>query len=271
MDIRSWALEMGFDEAEAIPAAMLPRAQELLPGARALWILVTAHRPFDPGDWPEDGLVVASHYPASQLAYHRTRRLAARIAEAGCSALAHPMLPAKKAALLAGIGWMGRQDLLHHPRYGTYVCLHLLLTDQEEKGMTIRKVLPSLCGACQACVDACPTGAVQREGGIDPARCLRAYMLEGVPFPEDMLPFLGRRLVGCESCQLACPHNAFVGFAPVPPELREAVRLLGASEETIRTRCKDLAGLLGKNLIRPQRLQEACALCERSLRMNSHR
>ena len=76
MDIRSWALEMGFDEAEAIPAAMLPRAQELLPGARTLWILVTAHRPFDPGDWPEDGLVVASHYPASQQAYHRTRRLA---------------------------------------------------------------------------------------------------------------------------------------------------------------------------------------------------
>lgn len=263
-DIRRAALDLGFACAEAIPASLFPRALEIMPEARTLWILLTSHVPYDPAGWPEECLTVASHYLPSQAAYHRTKTLAAMVTDAGFHAVAHPMLPAKRAAELAGLGWMGKQELLHHPVYGTYVCIHLLLTDMEE-AWTSLPVLPAPCGECRACVDACPTGAVLGTGHIDPKKCIRSYMLEADPMPEEMIPFLGRRLVGCEVCQLACPHNAPVGFATVPDALREALRLRGTSDAEMRDRIRDLADMLGKNLIRPARVRKAVELCEESL------
>ena len=267
MDVRKEALALGFDQAEALPASLFPAAEDILPGGRTLWILVTAHRPYAPGDWPEDCLAVSSHYPASQAAYHRVRKLAAMLEDAGYRAAAHPMLPAKRAAEMAGIGWMGRQELLHHPEYGTYICLHLLLTEKDENA-SVRPVMPAPCGECHACVDACPTGAVLGTGRIDPSRCIRSYMLEAEPMPDAMIPHLGHRLVGCDACQLACPHNAPVGFAPIPGSLRDALRLRGVGEEEMREKVRILADMLGKNLIRPARVRNACALCEESMRRN---
>lgn len=264
MDIRAQALSMGFDAAEPLSIETFPQAKAFLPSAQTLWVLVTAHQPFRDEDWPKDALIVASHYPASQVAYHRTNTLAQMLQQQGIEAVAHPFLPAKKAALMAGLGWMGKQELLHHPQFGTYVCLHLLLISQKEDIPPITP-LSSPCQSCRICVDACPTGAVVGDGTIRPEQCIRSYMLEGRTFPDAMLPSLGNRLVGCEVCQQVCPYNASVGHAAIPPQLVEAAQLRHTNEKDFSQRIQILSQLLGKNLIRPQRVKDACSLCERSI------
>lgn len=63
----------------------------------------------------------------------------------------------KRIAVAAGIGWLGRNNLLVTPDHGAQVRLVTVLTDLPlpcDSGMT------DGCGKCRRCVDACPCGAI---------------------------------------------------------------------------------------------------------------
>ncbi len=63
------------------------------------------------------------------------------------------------------------------------------------------------CGACQACVQACPANAL--EGGVfHRERCIRNWQMSGQPIPEAIRHCMSNTLVGCDICQRVCPHNA---------------------------------------------------------------
>lgn len=66
-------------------------------------------------------------------------------------------LPHKTVATRAGAGWIGKNDLLITPEYGSAVRITSVLTDAD-LGSSI-PVNRSRCGTCTACVDACPAGA----------------------------------------------------------------------------------------------------------------
>lgn len=84
----------------------------------------------------------------------------------------------KAAATRAGLGWIGKSDLLVTKRYGAAVRLGTVLTDGPLA--PAEPVDDSRCGRCSACVDRCPAGAiggsnwekgVPRERLYDPSRC----------------------------------------------------------------------------------------------------
>jgi epoxyqueuosine reductase QueG len=75
--------------------------------------------------------------------------------------LAH--VPHKKVALLAGNGWIGRNNLLVNPDLGARLRLVTILTDMPlEPG----RPLEFACGSCRACIAPCPAGAI-RENPAD--------------------------------------------------------------------------------------------------------
>jgi len=85
----------------------------------------------------------------------------------------------KMAATLAGLGWIGKCDLLITPEFGAAVRWATILTDAPLTGGT--PVIASRCGACTACVDICPGHAANgkpwqqgtaREEFWDPRACL---------------------------------------------------------------------------------------------------
>jgi epoxyqueuosine reductase len=66
-------------------------------------------------------------------------------------------LPHKRIAVAAGLGWLGRNNLLVTPERGAQVRLVTVLTDLALPG---GQPLHRGCGPCRRCVDACPAHAI---------------------------------------------------------------------------------------------------------------
>ena len=69
-------------------------------------------------------------------------------------------LPHKTIALLAGIGWIGKNDLLVTPKYGCGFSMCTVLTKAPiipEK----RKIVMPQCGPCEICKIKCPVQAIK--------------------------------------------------------------------------------------------------------------
>jgi len=67
---------------------------------------------------------------------------------------------------------------------------------------------PDRCGTCDACITACPTGAIVAPGRVDSGRCISYWTIEhrGL-IPVGMRRALGDWLFGCDVCQDVCPWN----------------------------------------------------------------
>lgn len=64
------------------------------------------------------------------------------------------VLPHKTVALLGGLGWIGKNNLLITPEYGAAQCLGTVLTDAPLETVLHEPLYPK-CGNCIACVNIC--------------------------------------------------------------------------------------------------------------------
>ena len=75
----------------------------------------------------------------------------------------------KHVARAAGLGWIGRNNLLVNDQFGSRIRLVTILTD-----LPLLTDSPSLrnCGSCRNCLSVCPTGAIkERQEDFDHLRC----------------------------------------------------------------------------------------------------
>lgn len=160
-----------------------------------------------------------------RLLTSRLEQLAAFIQAQTTRAVAHrayvdtgPLLE-REIAARAGLGFVGKNTSLIHPRLGSWLLLGELLL-KSEGAVTHRvdpEAKPGACGHCTRCLDACPTGALVAPYVLDARRCI-AYLtieLRG-PIPRELRPLIGNRVFGCDICQEVCPWNC--RFARPTPE-----------------------------------------------------
>jgi epoxyqueuosine reductase QueG len=77
----------------------------------------------------------------------------------------------REVARLSGLGWIGRNNLLVHPRFGAYLRLVTVLTDLP---LPVGKPVDADCGDCKDCISACPAGAIkERKEEFDHRRCFQ--------------------------------------------------------------------------------------------------
>ena len=154
-------------------------------------------------------------------------------------------LPEKRLAVAAGLGRMGRNTLLIHPVYGSWIALGGLLFDQElPPDPSSQERCPS---GCRACIDACPTGALDGKS-IDARRCLSFWTTNtDRPPPEDpqLREALRTYLFGCDLCQEACPDNRRAAFANQPAFRSGDARLAPQTEGLTRRSDASLASWIG--------------------------
>ncbi len=136
-------------------------------------------------------------------------------------------------AVQAGLGFIGRNQMLILPGRGSYFFLGTLALNLPLPADAPRHIG---CGSCHRCEAACPTGALQRKAPtaagaecppdttLDARRCISYQTIENrtAEIPSDVAAQLQGRLYGCDACQQACPWNRFArpttveAFRPVP-------------------------------------------------------
>lgn len=141
----------------------------------------------------------------------RLKKLGAELIARGICTQAHryvdtgPVLE-RAWAEAAGLGWIGKNSCLIHPRLGSFFLLAEIIMD----------TLPDAdapasdhCGTCRRCLDACPTQAFAAPGVLDANRCIVTWNLElrGSSPPETWAQ-QGEWAAGCDICQTVCPYNS---------------------------------------------------------------
>ena len=123
-------------------------------------------------------------------------------------------VPERAAAILAGLGTQGKNQLLFVPDYGTYVFLGSILTDLPLETTKPEGALPicqnsGTCQSCGKCQKACPGKALTETGGFIPEQCVsQITQKKGDLSPEERRLAEKHPLIwGCDICQAVCPQN----------------------------------------------------------------
>ena len=120
----------------------------------------------------------------------------------------------KALARKAGIGWIGKHTNLIARDAGSYFFIGEILTDLP---LPIDEAASAHCGTCSACIPACPTGAITAPYQLDARRCISYLTIElHGAIPVELRRMIGKRIYGCDDCQLVCPWNKFARAAAHP-------------------------------------------------------
>jgi epoxyqueuosine reductase len=185
----------------------------LLPGAKSVISVLMNY-------YPEESLSEGNHYKIARYAYGKDYHLVireklnlmiSRIKQFACDFQARaftdsaPVLE-KAWAARSGLGWIGKNTCLIHPKLGSYVFLGEIITDLVLAYDDRR--INDLCGGCNRCIESCPTGAILAPRLLAARKCISYLTIEyrGDLPPEEKDHFKGW-IFGCDICQEVCPWN----------------------------------------------------------------
>lgn len=129
-------------------------------------------------------------------------------------------------AYRSGLGWFGKNALLINRQHGSYFMLGSLIFDQE-LALETGSLSADHCGQCRACIDACPTDAINVETRtVVASKCISTWTIEDrsaeTPAPLGMEKGRGE-VFGCDICQDVCPWNQ-KPIAHIKPQLGARAR-----------------------------------------------
>ncbi len=196
------------------------RPAELVPGTRRVIVVRLDYYPEDRArSWAildDAERAFVSRYALGRD-YHKVMRgrlqkladrIGAEVGEFGYRAFVDsaPVLE-KPLARNAGLGWVGKHTNLLNKDAGSWFFLGVLYTDLD---LPVDAPVVDHCGSCTACIDVCPTQAIDAPYQLDARRCISYLTIENHgPIPEEFRVAMGNRIYGCDDCQLVCPWNKF--------------------------------------------------------------
>jgi epoxyqueuosine reductase len=243
-DIKTKALEIGFDLCGIAPAGDLPELRFLpewlgrgYAGGMA-YLARTAERRSD----VRRVVSSARSVVVTATLYNTDRAYSVECAEPGCAHIAryawgddyHHVIGTRLAALLewmrastgpfegrayvdtgpvqervyarhAGIGWIGKNTCIINDQLGSWLFLGEIICS-----LDLEPDAPAFdqCGTCTLCLEACPTHAIVAPGELDSTRCISYLTIEHRgDIPEGLRAGIGAHVYGCDICQEVCPWN----------------------------------------------------------------
>src|SRR5512133_854555 len=204
-----WAIRSGLD----LIAGTDP--QTILPGAKSIIVLVDAYfrEAFPPSlerhfgrCYLDDDRMIGNRLGKRVKAFRSFLRAG------GVDSKVPFHLPHRLAAARAGLGTFGKNCLFYSRKAaagGSWVTPIALVVDKafSPDEPTLEIGCPDWCK--NACIAACPTGALQGPRRIDPRRCISYLTYFGDALtPRELREPMGLCVYGCDRCQNVCPRNA---------------------------------------------------------------
>lgn len=203
--------------------------------ATTIALLVYPYKPFSATER------IPSYYLASNRAYFALKKIVSELSQIGIQA-EKAEIPLKLQAVEAGVGVRCRNSLISFEEFGTRVVLSALALDKlEPKDYHQLTENKNDCGECRRCIEACPAGAIDRNG-LCVEKCMRFHM-ETAKHP-DWVREKQTTYIGCEICQYACSKNAGLQQDAPNKETREAF----LAEKLIAGDTRAARLLAGKNM-----------------------
>lgn len=186
----------------------------ILPGATRAVVVMRNYFTAEPARHSGTGLVAkyargpdyhdVLQAPLSQLVNHITSlgdegTIARPYVDAG-------PVPERELAQRAGLGWIGKNAMLIHPKLGSHLFLATVLTNLDLA--VDAPFVGDRCGKCHRCVESCPTNAIDDERMIDSRRCVSYLTIEHRgPIADELHECMKDWIFGCDICQNVCPWN----------------------------------------------------------------
>jgi len=228
--------EAGFQRAVLLPSHRLPpelsEHPQLTPLGEGTYVLcaLSCYRR-EPDDLSGPGNPQGLIAPFARRHYYReavlrlkkvAARLAASLRLADCIRMdrdrlrifSNSGLPEKALAAAGGLGCYGKNSLILAPGLGSlFVIAGLFLPLTTLAPAPLPRLEPGeVCGACSACLQSCPTGAIVEPGRVDPGLCLQGLASRAGAFSDGFRLLWGTRFYGCQACQEVCPHNQYLSL-----------------------------------------------------------
>ena len=110
-------------------------------------------------------------------------------------------------AAKSGLGWMGKHSNLLTKQVGSFYFIAELIVDLD---LVYDTPVTDHCGACTACIDACPTQAIVAPYVVDGSKCISYFTIElKNEIPTSVRGQFDDWIFGCDVCQDVCPWNRF--------------------------------------------------------------
>lgn len=108
----------------------------------------------------------------------------------------------------SGLGWIGKNANLIHPKHGSFFFIAELIIDLE---LVPDGPIKDYCGTCTRCIDACPTEAIVEPYVVDGSKCISYLTIElkDAIIPGEFKKQMDNWMFGCDVCQDVCPWNRF--------------------------------------------------------------
>jgi epoxyqueuosine reductase len=107
----------------------------------------------------------------------------------------------------SGLGWMGKNGNIIHPKRGSFFFIAELILDLQ---LEADGPIKDFCGTCTKCMDACPTDALNQAYVVDGSKCISYLTIElKVAIPYEFKGKMNDWIFGCDVCQDVCPWNRF--------------------------------------------------------------
>jgi len=110
-------------------------------------------------------------------------------------------------AAKSGLGWVGKNNNLIRKSEGSFFFVAELIIDLE---LETDHAVTNHCGSCTACIDACPTQAIEAPYLVNGSKCISYLTIElKNEIPNEFQGKLDDWMYGCDVCQDVCPWNRF--------------------------------------------------------------
>jgi epoxyqueuosine reductase len=142
----------------------------------------------------------------------------------------------RAAAVRAGVGWQGKSTMVLDPKFGPWLLLGSVVTDA---ALANSHPMVRDCGKCDACIPACPTGAIVEPGILDATLCIAYWTQVPGIIPRPLRSAMGDRLYGCDECLDVCPPGHKVMSTGADRQGRvDLLELLATNDQALTARYK---------------------------------
>jgi epoxyqueuosine reductase len=111
-------------------------------------------------------------------------------------------------AAKSGLGWIGKNTMLINKTKGSFFFIAEIISDLE---LEPDGPIKDYCGTCNACIEACPTGAIEAPNKLNGSKCISYLTIElkDEIIPDEFKNKMDDWIFGCDICQDVCPWNRF--------------------------------------------------------------